>query len=86
MSARSPCIWGFVLPPGTDDAIVATLRKAIADALNDADACALLADKLKIEYDFIDGESSERIVGQLRAEFHGDPRIAQEINRLITEK
>jgi tripartite-type tricarboxylate transporter receptor subunit TctC len=77
---------GFVLPPGTDDAIVATLRGAIADALNDPEARALLADKLKTEYDFIDGESSERIVARLRLEFQSDPRIAQEITRLIAER
>jgi tripartite-type tricarboxylate transporter receptor subunit TctC len=77
---------GFVLPPGADDALVATLRKAIADALDDPEARALLADKLKTEYDFIDGASCERIVARLREDFHGDPRIAQEIERVIAER
>jgi tripartite-type tricarboxylate transporter receptor subunit TctC len=77
---------GFVLPPGTDDMIVGALRKAVADALNDPEARALLVDKLKIEYDFVDGENCEHIVARLHAEFHGDSRIAQQVTRLIAEK
>jgi tripartite-type tricarboxylate transporter receptor subunit TctC len=77
---------GFVLPPGADDAIVSTLRKAISDALNDPEARALLEAKLKTEYDFVDGKTCDEIVARLRAEFHSDPRIAEMINHLTTEK
>ena len=77
---------GFVLPPGADDAIVATLRKAVSDALNDPEARALLETKLKTEYDFVDGRSAEEIVARLRADFHADARIAKMINQITTEQ
>ncbi len=78
--------FGIVLPPSTDEAVVSTLRKAVADALNDPDARAMVETKLKSPYDFVDGESCERIVARLRSEFHGDPHIAQTLNRLMSEK
>ena len=77
---------GFVLPPGADDAIVPTLRKAVSDALNDPEARALLETKLKTEYDFVDGKSAEEIVARLRADFHADARIAKMINQITTEQ
>lgn len=76
---------GFVLPPGTDDAVVLMLRKAVSDGLNDPEARTLLAAKLKTEYDFVDGKSCEEIVARLRADFHSDPRIATTINQLTSE-
>ena len=78
--------FGIVLPPSTDEAVVSTLRKAVADALNDPDTRAMVETKLKSPYDFVDGESCERIVARLRSEFHGDPHIAQTLNRLMSEK
>ena len=66
--------FGIVLPPATDEAIVSTLRKAVADALNDPEARTMVEIKLKSPYDFVDGDSCERIVARLRSEFYGDPR------------
>jgi tripartite-type tricarboxylate transporter receptor subunit TctC len=78
--------FGLMLPPATDEPIVRTLRKAVADALNDPEARAMVETKLKSPYDFVDGEACERIVAQLRHEFYADPRIAQTLNRLMSEK
>jgi hypothetical protein len=77
---------GFVLPPGAHDSIVLTLRKAVSDALNDPEARTLLQTKLKTEYDFVDGKTCEEIVARLDADFHADPRIAQVINHITSEK
>ena len=77
---------GFVLPPGADDAIVLTLRKAISDALNDPEARALLETKLKTEYDFVDGRELRR---DRCAAARGLPRRCphcQVINEITTEQ
>lgn len=78
--------FGLMLPPGADDATVATLRKAIGEALNDPAARREVQDKLKTEYDFVDGPTSESVVGRLRSEFDADPRIGTLLNQLMTRK
>ena len=78
--------FGFMLPPGTDDATVAVLRKAMNDALTDPQARAEVQEKLKIDYDFIDGPAAEGVVARLRSEFDADPRIGKLLNQLMTRR
>ena len=78
--------FGFVLPPGTPPAIVSTMRKAISEALNDPEARKAVSGSLKVDYDFVDGETSHRLVENIRAEYYGDPRIADRLKQLMAAK
>jgi tripartite-type tricarboxylate transporter receptor subunit TctC len=78
--------YGYMLPPATPPAIVSTMRKAISDALNDPEARKIVSEYLKADYDFVDGENSSRIVEKIRAEYLGDPRIAERLKQLMASK
>lgn len=78
--------FGFVLPPGTPPAIVSTMRKAVSDALNDPEARKIVSGSLKEDYDFVDAETSQRLVEKLRTEYDGDPRIAERLKQLMAAK
>ena len=78
--------FGFVLPPGTPPAIVSTMRKAVSDALNDPESRKIVSGSLKEDYDFVDAETSQRLVEKLRAEYDGDPRIAERLKQLMASK
>ncbi len=77
---------GFMLPPAAPPAIVSTMRKAISDALNDPEARKIVSATLKVDYDFVDGESSQRLVEKIRAEYYADARIAERLKQLTASK
>jgi len=78
--------FGFMLPPGADDATVQTLRQAMSHAFTDPQARGEVREKLKIDYDFIDGPAAEGVVARLRSEFDANPRIGQLLNQLMTRR
>ena len=78
--------FGYMLPPGTPPAIVGTIRKAIGSALNDPEARALVRKSLLVDYEFVDGETSQGIVEKLRAEYYADPRIAERLKQIMANK
>jgi len=78
--------FGLMLPPGASDATVQTLGKAAGAALNDPEARRLVQDKLKTEYDFVDGPTAEGVIARLRSEYEADPRIGARLNQLMTSK
>lgn len=75
--------FGFVLPPATPPAIVSTLRKAVSDALEASETRKIVGGLLKVDYDFVDGESSRRILEQIRTAFHADARVAERLKQLM---
>ncbi len=78
--------FGYMLPPGTPPAIVSTIRTAISGALNDPEARALVRKSLSVDYDFVDGQTSQGIVEKLRAEYHADPRIAERLKQIMANQ
>ena len=78
--------FGFVLPPGTPPAIFSTMRKAWSDALNDPEARKAVTASLKVDFDFVDGEASQRLVEKIRADYYSDARIAARLNQLMATK
>ena len=78
--------FGLVLPPGPSESLVSTLSKAVNSAINDPEAKKVVQDSLKVEYDFIDGATCERIISQIRSEYQSDARIASAISQLMAPK
>lgn len=78
--------YSFVLPPATGPAIVATLRNAVSDGLNDAEARRTVQAMLKSDYEFIDGPGSQRIIERLRDEYAADVRIGQRLKQIMATK
>ena len=78
--------FGFMLPPGADDATVQTLRKALDEAFTDPQARQEVQEKLKIDYDFLDGPTAEKVVSRQRSDFDADPRIGTLLNQMMTRK
>ncbi len=76
----------FVLPPSAPPALVATLRKAVSDGLEDPEARRTVQAMLKSDYEFIDGPGSQKIVERLRDEYAADPRIEQRLKQIMTVK
>lgn len=76
----------FVLPPATSPAIVAVMRKAVSDGLNDPEARRTLQAMLKSDYEFIDGPGSQKIIEGLRDEYAGDPRIGERLKAMMSAK
>ena len=76
--------FSLVLPPETPTALVSAMRQSVAMALNDPDARAIVSTSLRVDYDFVDGEASQRIVNKLREEFLSDSRIANRLKQLMT--
>ncbi len=78
--------FGFVLPPATPAGIVSTMRKAIGDALEDPETRKSTSELLKVDYDFVDGESSRRLVEEMRTAYYADARIAERLKQLMALK
>lgn len=75
--------FGFILPPATPPAIVSVLRKAVSDALEDPETRKIVGGLLKVDYDFVDGESSRRILEQIRTAYYADARVAERLKQLM---
>lgn len=56
----------FMAPPGVDAATVAALRKAFTASMNDPELIAL-AEKMKLEIDYVSGEEVQALVEKLHA-------------------
>lgn len=78
--------FGYVLPPTTPPAIVGAMRSAWAAAHNDPEARKLVLDSLKVDFDFVDGDSSQQVVEKMRAEYYANPRIAERLQALMATK
>ena len=78
--------YSFVLPPKTPAAIVAALRKAMSDGLEDPEARRTVQAMMKSDYEFIDGPSSQKIVERLRDEYAADPRIGDRLKAIMSVK
>ena len=62
------------------------MRKAIGDALEDPEARKIVSGLLMVDYDFVDGESSRRLVEEIRTAYYADPRIAERLKQLMAPK
>jgi tripartite-type tricarboxylate transporter receptor subunit TctC len=78
--------FGFVLPPGASEKLVATLRTAIRTALADPLTRQEARNHLNADYDFVDGPTAERMVGSLADEMKEDPGIGRTIAHLMYGK
>lgn len=78
--------FGFMLPPATPPAVVNAYRTAISKALNDPEARALVRKSLLIDYDFVDGETNQKLVEKLHSDFYQDPRIAERLKGIMEVK
>ncbi len=78
--------FSYMLPPATPPAIVSTLRKAMSDAHNDPEARKSVSGTLNVDYDFVNGELSQRHVEKIREEYHSDKRIAERLKQLMESK
>jgi len=78
--------WGFLLPPGADEATVRTLRTAIGAALSDPHVREQARQSLRTDYDFVDGEATASLLARLAREFDADPRIGALIRELMMRK
>ncbi len=76
----------FVLPPKTPAAVVATLRKALGDGMDDPEARRTVQAMMKSDYEFVDGPSSQKIVERLRDEYAGDARIGDRLKQIMSAK
>ena len=76
--------FGFVLPPATPPAIVSTLRKAVSDALEDPETRKIVSGLLQVDYDFVDGEGSQRILEQISKAYYADARAAERLKQLMS--
>lgn len=78
--------YSFALPPATSPAIVATLRKAVSEGLEDPEARRTVQTALKSDYEFIDGPGSQRIVERLRDEYNANAGIGQRLKLIMGGK
>ena len=62
------------------------MRKAWAAAHSDPEARKTVSDSLKVDFDFVDGDTSQRLVEKIRAEYHADLRIAERLKQLMAIK
>lgn len=78
--------YSFVVPPKTPAAVVATLRKAFVDAMEDPEARRIVQAQLRANYEYVDGAGSQRLVERLRDEYAADPRIGQRLKQIMSVK
>lgn len=75
--------YSFVLPPSAKPDVVATLRKAVNDGLEDPEARRTVQASLKSDYEVVDGAGSQRLVERLRDEFAADPKIGERLKQIM---
>ncbi len=68
--------FGFVVPPKTPKAVVATLRRAYADMFSNATVKKESKARFKVDHHFVDGQSAQRFVGGLLASVAPDVKAA----------
>jgi len=78
--------YSFVLPPKTPNDIVETMRKAMADALNDPETRKSVIDMIKSDYDFVSGSDGQKIVDTLEKDYNSDPRIGERLKDIMSVK
>jgi len=78
--------FGFTLPPGTDEKIVASLRKAILAALDSDEARAAVKKSAGFDYDFIDGKEAEATLASLRDDLEKNPEVKKLLLDLMATK
>lgn len=75
--------YSFVLPPAAKPDVVATLRKAVTDGLEDPEARRTIQAMLKSDYEVVDGPGSQKLVERLRDEFAADPKIGERLKQIM---
>lgn len=78
--------FAFVLPPKVDNTHFLLLRQALVHALLDEETKRAIRQKMKLEYDFVDGPTAEKIVARIQQDYVRNPRIRDVLTRLIAEK
>ena len=78
--------FAFVLPPATPKAIVDTLAKGFAATFRDPEVARSTKARFKVDYEFVDGPSSQAYVERLFADFSADPQVAAVIQGMSKRK
>lgn len=78
--------FGLLLPPGTDQKIVATLRKAVVAALKSDQAKEAAKKAASFDYDYIDGPAAEKVIADLRAELAAAPKVKAMLQAIMAPK
>ena len=78
--------YSLVLPPRTPPDIVETLRKAMAQALDDPQTRKSVQDMIKSDYDFVTGADSQKLVQELEKSYDADPRVGARLKEIMAVK
>lgn len=78
--------FGFTLPPGANDNVVAALRKALSSALDSKQARDAAMKSANFDYDFIEGAAAEKELAGLRDDLKNNPDAHKLLLKLMAGK